>query len=206
MFKEKLNKLLSAELLSNGFEIPTPLQAKCLSKINGGFDVIAIAPDGSGKSMLAVISALQKLNRAMDVPPRALILAATTEKVLAMKEQFEKLTRDIDLHVECAYVEGDIDDQNAAIYSGTDIVVGTPKRLLEIYFSKNLNMNYLKLFIIDDAELMIKHGFQGQVDRLGLSLPKCQHLIFTNELNEKVQKLISKFIVAPQIIEEKPAD
>lgn len=205
MFKEKLNKILAAELLANGYETPTPLQANCISKINGGFDVIGVAPDGSGKTSLTVISTLQKLTRAMDVPPRALILAPTTEKVLAMKEQFDKLTQEIDLHVECAYVEGDIDDQNAAIYSGTDIVIGTPKRLLDIYFSKNLNLNFLKLFVIDDAELMIKHGFQGPIDRIGLSLPKCQHLVFTTELNEKVQKLISKFIIAPKIVEETSA-
>jgi ATP-dependent RNA helicase RhlE len=48
---------------------------------------------------------------------------------------------------------------------------------------------------------MIKNRWQGQIDRLALSLPKCQHLVFTNELNEKIEKLISKFIINPQIIE-----
>ncbi|MGZ4043015.1 MAG: DEAD/DEAH box helicase [Bacteroidia bacterium] len=202
MFNERLNKKLVAELLANGIEAPTPLQLKCIPKINGGFDIIAIAPDGSGKTSTVVISTIQKLTRAVDdPPPRALILAGTTEKVLAMKEQFTLLTKETGLRVECAYEEGKIDEQSGAIYEGTDVVIGTPKRILEIYFSKNLNLNKIKLFVIDDAELMIKHGFQGPIDRLGLSLPKCQHLVFTNELNEKIQKLISKFIIAPQVIE-----
>jgi ATP-dependent RNA helicase RhlE len=59
------------------------------------------------------------------------------------------------------------------------------------------------LFAIDDAEMMIKIAAQGHIDRLALSLPKCQHLIFTDNYNEKVEKLIHKFIVAPQIIEVK---
>lgn len=202
MFSQKLNKKLFAELEAAGLHDPKPLQEKCLSKINGGFDIIAVAPEGSGKTTLGVISILHKLGRAIDEPPRAMILVPTTEKVMATKAIFEQLTQDLDLRVECAYEEGDIDDQNAAIYSEADVVIGTPKRLLDIYFGKNLNLNFLKLFIVDDAELMIKHGFQGPIDRLGLSLPKCQHLVFTNtDLNEKVLKLISKFIVNPQVIE-----
>ena len=73
--------------------------------------------------------------------------------------------------------------------------------MYDIYFNHNLNVNKLKLFIIDDAELMIKNAWQGPVDRLGESIPKCQHLVFTTNLTEKVEKLIHKFIVAPSIIE-----
>jgi ATP-dependent RNA helicase RhlE len=202
MFKEKINKILFAELEKNGLAEPKSLQAKCFSKINGGFDLVVDAPEGSGRSTLIAISTLHKLQRAMDVPPRALILCPTSEKVNSLKAIFDMIGAESDLHVETAVEEGDIDDQNAAIYQGTDIVIGTPKRLLDIYFSKNLNLNYLKLFIIDDAELMIKHRFQGPIDRLGLSLPKCQHLVFASAYDDKVAKLISKFIVNPQFIEE----
>lgn len=201
MFKEKLNKKLFAALEANGITEPKPLQLKCLPKINGGFDVIAIAPDNSGKTNTIVISAIQKLTHAFEDPPRALILAGTMEKVLEMKNLFHVLAKETDLRIKCAYEEGKIDIQSEEIYVGADIVIGTPKRILEIYFSKNLNLNKIKFFAIDDAELMIKHGFQGPIDRIGMSLPKCQHLVFTNNLTDKIQKLISKFIVAPQIIE-----
>ena len=96
-----------------------------------------------------------------------------------------------------------LDSQIEAIYKGTDIVIGTPKRLLDIYFRNNFNLNKIKLFAIDDAEMMIKNAWQGQIDRLGLSLPKCQHLVFTNQLTDRVEKLIEKFIVSPFIIEVK---
>lgn len=72
---------------------------------------------------------------------------------------------------------------------------------MEHYFLWNLNLNKIKLFAIDDTETMPKISAQGEIDRLALSLPKCQHLVFTTELNEKVEKLITKFIIAPQIIE-----
>jgi hypothetical protein len=51
--------------------------------------------------------------------------------------------------------------------------------------------------VIDDAEMIIKNALHGQIDRLALSLPKCQHLVFTNDLTPKIEKLIEKFIIAP---------
>ncbi len=201
MFIEKLNKKLGATLIENGFDTPKELQLKCIAKINSGGDVIAIAPTKSGKSTLAVISVINKLQFALEDAPRAVILVASMEKALLMKQEFELFTRDTDLRVTCVFEEGKLEKQSAEVYEGTDVVIGTAKRVYDIYFNHNLNVNKLKLFIIDDAELMIKNAWQGPVDRLGESIPKCQHLVFTTNLTEKVEKLIHKFIVAPSIIE-----
>lgn len=201
MFKEKLNKKLFAALEAAGLSEPNALQTTCFSKINSGADLIAIAPEDSGRSTLITIVAAHRLQRAIEDAPRALVLVSSMERAKEMASLFETLTKDTDLRVECAYEEGDIDDQNEAIYAGTDLVIGTPKRLLEIYFSKNMNINKLKLFVIDDAEQMIKKSWQGQIDRLGLSLPKCQHLVFTEQYDEKVEKLIHKFMVAPNVVD-----
>ncbi|MBL7920543.1 MAG: DEAD/DEAH box helicase [Bacteroidia bacterium] len=201
MFKEKLNKKLNAALLASGIEEPKELQLKCLPKINSGADVIAVGPAGVGKTTMAVISALHKIPYAFETPPRALILVASKEKGLAMQEQFKLYAKDTDLRVLSIFEEGKMEVQAGDIYEGTDILIGTAKRIMDIYFKQTLNLNKIKLFIIDDAEEMIKNQWQGQIDRLALSLPKCQHLIFTNEFSEKVEKLISKFIIAPHIVE-----
>lgn len=201
MFREKLHKKLSSALLENGFEEPKELQKKCIPKINGGADVIAIGPNGSGKSTTIMMSAIQKLGMAFEDAPRALIIVSDEVKALEMKDQFRMLSKNTDLRAEVAFDGGKIDAQTEAIYFGTDIVIGTAKRVLEIYFRKNFNLNKIKLFVIDDAEMIIKHGLQGQIDRLALSLPKCQHLVFTNDLTPKIEKLIEKFIIAPIVIE-----
>lgn len=201
MFKEKLNKKLNAALLANGIEEPKEMQLKSLAKINGGYDIIGIGPEGSGKTTLSVIAAIHKLQYAFEDPPRALILVANKEKALAMEAQFKLLSADTDLRVVTVTEEGKIDVQTVEIYAGCDLVIGTANRIIDIYFKRTFNLNKIKLFIIDDAQEMIKNRWQGQIDRLALSLPKCQHLVFTNDLNEKVEKLISKFIIAPHIIE-----
>ncbi len=201
MFKEKLNKKLAATLALNGIETPKELQLKCIAKINGGFDIIGIGPLNSGKSTTIVISAIQKLKYAIEIAPRALIVVSDKEKAMAMQEQFMLLKEGTDLRSLCVYEEGKIEKQAEEVQKGIDILIGTPKRIMEHYFLWNLNLNKIKLFAIDDTETMPKISAQGDIDRLALSLPKCQHLVFTTELNEKVEKLIKKFIIAPQIVE-----
>lgn len=201
MFKEKLNKKLANALALNGIETPKELQLKSIAKINGGFDVIGIGPLNSGKTTTIVISAIQKLQYAIETAPRALIVVSDKEQAMAMQEQFKLLTEGTDLRTLCVYEEGKIEKQAEEVQKGIDILIGTPKRIMEHYFLWNLNLNKIKLFAIDDTETMPKISAQGEIDRLALSLPKCQHLVFTTELNEKVEKLITKFIIAPQIIE-----
>lgn len=201
MFSEKLIKPLSSALLESGIEKPLPLQEQLLSKINAGQDVYGIGNDGIGKTTLSVITAINKLKEEFEDAPRALILVAAPEKALAMQEQFMLLGRNTSLRYKLATDGGKIKQQFEDIYFGADVVIGNTKRVMEIYLRYNLNINKLKLFIIDDAEAQVKQALQGHIDRLSQSLPKCQHLVFANELNAKIEKMASTFMINPQVVE-----
>jgi ATP-dependent RNA helicase RhlE len=201
MFKEKLYKKLVTNLVEHQFDTPTPLQAQCLSKINSGADVIVTGPEGSGKSTMIALMAVHKLQWPMVDAPRALILTGDQIQGQKMEEQLKIFTRDTGLRVRSAYEEGNMDHQIVDIYEGTDILIGTTKRIIDLYFMRSLNLNKIKLFAVDEPEAIIKHAWHGQIDRLSLSLPKCQRLVFTRELDPRIEKLISKFMVAPQLVE-----
>ncbi|MFN8115872.1 MAG: DEAD/DEAH box helicase [Bacteroidia bacterium] len=201
MFKEKLNKRLAATLSERGFEEPKLLQLKCIPKINGGLDIIGVGPDGCGKTTTILIGTIQKLVSAFEDAPRALILVPNEERALAMLEQFKQLSGHTDLRAEAVFESGKIDKQTEAIYFGTDVVIATPKRIMEIYIRKNLNITKIKLLVFDDAETLVKENILSYLERLSLSLPKCQHLLFTKELNPKVEKIVDKFLIAPTVIE-----
>jgi len=207
IFKEKLNKYLFNTIAEAGIVEPKKIQEKTIARINGGADVVAVGPDGVGKTTTIVLTTINKLREAFEDAPRAFILVADQDKAEAMKEQFVLLGKHTDLRVRVAHEGGKVDmkagldKQGEDIYMGADVVIGTPKRSFDLYLKQHLNLNKLKTFIIDDAELMIKYSYQGQIDRMIHSLPKCQHLVFTNDYNEKVEKLISKFIVNPAVVE-----
>ncbi len=198
---EKLHKPLAQAFMEAGYSEPKELLSKAVSKINAGSDIYGIGPKNSGKSTVAVVAAIQKLKEAFEDAPRALIIVADKDNALLMKEQFNLLAKKTDLRVVAVFDDAPIHKQFDDIYVGVDVVIGTAKRVMEIYFKQGLNINKLKLFVIDDAELIIKQGLQGQIDRLAQSLPKCQHLIFAEELTPKIERLTEKFIKAPVLIE-----
>lgn len=201
IFKEKLYKGLFEALTLNGMVEPKLIQQKMLARINGGADLIGVGPDGVGKSTLIVMSVINKLRSSFEDAPRALILVGDMDKAIAMKEQFALLAKHTDLRIREAHEGGKIDKQGEDIYMGADIVVGTPKRIFDLYLKQNLNPNELKMFVVDDAELMVKYAYQSQIDRMIHSLPKCQRLVFTNDYNAKVDTLVSKFLINPTVIE-----
>jgi superfamily II DNA/RNA helicase len=86
------------------------------------------------------------------------------------------------------------------VYYGTDIVVGTAKRIMDIYFKYNLNINKLKHVVIDNAEHIVKQGLQGYIDRLAQSLPKCQRIMTCEKLDSKLERIADKILINPIII------
>jgi len=198
---EKLHKPLLEAMAEAGYTEPKELLSKSIARINAGSDVYGIGPKDCGKTTTVVIATIQKLKERWEDAPRALIIVSSKENAIAMKDQFLLLGKNTNLRVACVFEDAPIFKQFDEIYVGVDIVIGTAKRMMEIYFKQGVNINLLKLFIIDDAEMIVKQSLQGQIDRLILSLPKCQHLVFTNELSPKIEKLTEKFIISPATIE-----
>lgn len=201
LFKEKLNKNLFKGLQEHNFSEATELQFAALPKINSGRDVVIVGDNGSGKSLLATVSTINKLNYAFEDAPRALIIVSDNDKAIEMQSYFIKAAQYTDLRVSLATEAGKIEKQTDEIYFGTDVVICTVKRLMEIYIRRIFNLTKLKVFIIDDAELIAKQNVLSHLVRLSLSLPKCQRVIFCNELTEKVEIVSNKFTTAPVVVE-----
>jgi ATP-dependent RNA helicase RhlE len=198
---KKMSKHLANALTENNILEPTVLQQKIISKINSGADLIIESEDNSGKTTALVLTTIHKLKEPFEDAARALIIVPSIDHAIEMENQFKLLSVGTKLRIHTAHEGGKIDKQNEDIYIGADVVIGTPKRIMEIYFRKNINITKVKLFAIDDTELVVKNLHQGYIHRLADSLPKCQHLIFTNVYSERIEAMIEKFMVAPQFIE-----
>jgi ATP-dependent RNA helicase RhlE len=196
----KLNKQLLAAMAEEGYESPKEIQTKTMSRILGGQDIIAVGPQGSGKTTTFVLAVLMKLKYAQD-PPRALILVPDKESVLSLVEKFQKFGKKTDLRIIGIYAGVGMESQREELAEGVDIMIGTPDRVLTLYQKSALNLSKLQLFILDDAELSIKQGFHTPLSQIAESLPKCQHLVFTEVVHEKLQRLTRPILIYPVIIE-----
>ena len=199
--KFKLNKGLSRTLVEEGYLNPKEIQLKTLSRIIGGQDVVAVSPEGSGKTSTYIISVLNRIIRGYDDAPRVLILVPDKEGVEAVLAQFELFKKNDSIQIVGLYVTPGIEAQMNALADGADIVVATPDRARAIYLKLGLNLNKIDLLIVDDAEQMVKLGLQLPVAELANSITKCQHLVFTEVLHAKLHKMIDPFMKLPAIVE-----
>lgn len=201
MINEKLDKQLLESLKENGFTESTELEQICIPRIKSGRDLICIAGKGSGKSTTLVVCVLQRLKSELEDNARAVIVVADKERALEMKNEFSRLGEYTDLRVHTACEDEKIDVQKDKIYMGTDVVIGTAKRLNQIYTLYALNLGAVKIFAIDDAELVIKNLNYLQLDRLARSLPKSQKVVFANSLSEWVERFANEFMNNEEILE-----
>ncbi|MGL1889716.1 MAG: DEAD/DEAH box helicase [Reichenbachiella sp.] len=197
---KKLIPELVSGLKAAGFdENPKDVQRTCISEIKSGKDLLIVAPEGMGKSSTIVISVIQKLKQEFEDVPRAIIVAATKEKAFELEAQFELLGKHTDLRTFTVFDQGIIDYQKDTIYDGVDVLIGTPKRLNELLKMTGVHLSEIKMFVIDDAELITIDKYQ-MIYRLAENVNKSQFLIVANSWNKNFTKLTEGLMISPKII------
>jgi ATP-dependent RNA helicase RhlE len=197
----KLNKQLNTAMADLGFTSPREVQEKTLSRIVGGQDMVIIGPEGCGKTTALVLGVLAKLKFAFELAPRVIIMVPTRDSGEALEEQFRIFGRRLDIRVLGVYAGLGMEGQRELLEEGIDVVIGTPDRIEAMYIKSAINLTQVKSFLLDDADLIVKQGFQTVVKNITESLPKCQHIIFTEIMHEKLQKLADFFMNYPTTIE-----
>jgi ATP-dependent RNA helicase RhlE len=199
--KLKLSKALVTAMTDAGYLTPKEIQAKTMSRILGGQDVLAVGPEGSGKTTTYILGVLMRLKYTKDDAPKVLILVADAARAEAVIEQFVSLSKNRDLNIVGLYGTGGVEAEVNELVLGIDIVVATPTRARAIYLKLGLNLSKLQTFIVDDAQLIIQQGMQLPVCELARSAGKCQHLVFTEVIHEKLTKMTDQFMNFPTVLE-----
>ncbi len=198
---KKINEKLQEALVEIGLTDANELQRDTFSTIKSGADCIIISPKGSGKSTTIVLNVIQQLVCEGEESPRALIIVEDKEKVLEMEELFEKLGSKTDLRVYGVHDKGDLEYDKNYISTGIDVLIGTPNRLSNMFSTAGYNVNRLKMFIIDDADTILKLRHDTKIIRISNSIIKTQRLIFSDYLSERIDLIADKMLVEPFLFE-----
>ncbi|TDQ06897.1 DEAD/DEAH box helicase [Pedobacter metabolipauper] len=199
--KLKLSKQLVTAMTDAGYISAKEIQAKTMSRIIGGQDLIAVAPEGAGKTTNYVLGVLMRLKYGDDEAPKVLILVPDKERALAVIEEFLLLSKNRNLRIIGLYGTGGMETEVNDLSDGVDIVVALPTRARAVYLKLGLNLSKLQMFIVDDAEQIVKQGMQLPVCELARSAGKCQHLVFTTVVHEKLNNMIDQFMNFPTTLE-----
>ncbi|RWU10074.1 DEAD/DEAH box helicase [Pedobacter chitinilyticus] len=197
----KLSKPLVSTMSALGHLSAKEMQLKTMSRILGGQDIIAIGPEGSGKTTTYVLATLMRLKTGGGDAPRALILVPSKEKVLEVLEYFNQLNKNSTFNIVGIHADQSIDEQVEELTDGVDIVVAIPSRARAIYLKLGLNTNKIQMMVVDDAADMVKQGLQLPINELANSIQKCQHLVFTEVMHDRLDKMIADFMFMPTTIE-----
>ncbi|MEM6326788.1 MAG: DEAD/DEAH box helicase, partial [Bacteroidota bacterium] len=185
---------------------PTPVQAAALPFALDGIDVIGVAQTGTGKTAAFVLPILDYLvkeplggrKRAV----RALIVTPTRE--LALQIDASVLTYGTHTGLRSATVYGGVGKgkQKSALKSGVDIVVATPGRLLDLHGEGVLDLSWVDILVLDEADRMLDMGFLRDVKKIVAAVPEDrQTLLFSATMPSEIQSLAKTVLYRPETVE-----
>ncbi len=194
---KKINSNLQQALIESGLTEANPMQQDTFSTLKSGADCVIISPEKTGKSTTIVLNVIQQLVAEGEESPRALIIVEDKEKVLAMETLFEVLGKYTNLRVYGVHDKGDMEYDKNYISTGIDVLIGTPNKLSEMFTTAGYNVNRLKMFILDDAEPILRLRHETKIMRISNSINKTQRLIFADQLTERIEILAEKMLTEP---------
>ena len=195
--KPLLNALADLEYLQ-----PTPIQEKAFPVITSGRDVVGIAQTGTGKTFAYLLPILRQLSYSEQKHPRVLIVVPTRELVLQIVSEIKKLATYMSgLRYEGIYGGTNMNTQKQLVYNGTDILVATPGRLVDLTLTGILRLKSIQKLVIDEVDQMLGLGFRQQLNTFLETLPaKRQNILFSATMSEEIEGLVNTYFDAPQQI------
>lgn len=199
----KLSSKLQKELQKNNYLKPTPIQEKVIPLVLKGFDVMAQAQTGTGKSASFVLPILELFSQNFYEGKRkikALVLAPTRELTLQIAQTFETFSKTLQPKVKIVSVIGGegISEQIYGIQKGCDIIVATSGRFLEVLSKNQMSLKNLEFLVLDEADKMLNLGFSQELDAILEAIPtKRQNLLFSATYPQKIRDIISRVTTNP---------
>lgn len=198
---KKINTALQQALVAQGLTEANELQQETFSTIKSGVDAVIQSPERSGKSTTIALNVIQRLDKPFQLSPRALIICLDKAKVLEMVEIFDSLNKFNQLRVYYVHDKTNLDEDKNQISLGIDVLIGTPNQLTAMFGSAGFDVNQLKLFVLDDADLIFKNRYEPKILRLSESIEKVQRLFFCSQITERTEMIAENIMIEPLFFE-----
>jgi ATP-dependent RNA helicase DeaD len=198
-----LRSLHAAEYLA-----PTPVQAGVIPRALEGVDVMAQARTGTGKTAAFAIPILEKieLNR-KSAEPQALVLVPTRELAVQVRDEIVKLAAGRTVNVVALYGGKPIRKQTLDLQRGSDVIVGTPGRVLDHMGRGTLRLGSLRISVLDEADRMLDIGFRPDIERILRHCPASrQSLLLSATIAPPVKRLAERYMHDPESLDFSPTD
>ena len=184
-----------------GYETPSPIQAQVIPFMLLGKDVLGQAQTGTGKTAAFALPILSRIDlRQKD--PQVLVLAPTRELAIQVAEAFQRYAAHMKgFHVLPIYGGQDYSTQLRQLKRGAHVVVGTPGRVMDHMRKGTLNLDSLKVLVLDEADEMLRMGFIDDVEWVLEQTPDdIQIALFSATMPSVIRKIAQEYLTNPEQI------
>ncbi len=185
-----------------GYTEPTPIQREAIPVVMTGADLIGCAETGTGKTAAFLLPIIQRLMETKRPGVRVLVIAPTRELALQIEASYRELAPK--KSPRCATLIGGtgMERQREALRTGAQVVIATPGRLLDHLERKALNLTYVEVLVLDEADRMLDMGFWPSIKRVLNLLPaKRQTLLFSATMSPAIEEIARSNMHKPQMVE-----
>jgi ATP-dependent RNA helicase RhlE len=197
-------------LTKENYTTPTPIQEQAIPAVLAGRDILGCAQTGTGKTAAFALPIIQLLNEQQSKPNaqrriRSLILTPTRELALQIDENIKAYSQFTDIR--CSAIVGGVSQkaQERALNHGADIIIATPGRLMDLMNQKHIDLQYVSILVLDEADRMLDMGFIQAVKKIISKMPsKRQTLFFSATMPPEISNLVKTLLVNPVKIEITP--
>lgn len=204
LFSEiNLKKEIQKAIIDLGFTEPTPIQKETIPfLIEKEQDLIALAQTGTGKTAAFGLPIIEKVDVKKNLP-QAIILCPTRELCLQITKDFESFSKYVkDLKITAVYGGANIQSQIRSLSSGSQIIVGTPGRVIDLIKRKKLLLKHIESVVLDEADEMLNMGFKDDLDTILAETPEeKQTLLFSATMPKEVMRISQNYMLNPKKIE-----
>src|ERR1700754_4069765 len=197
-------------LKTEGYTTPTPIQEQSIPIILQQRDLLGCAQTGTGKTAAFAIPILQllyndRLQHKEQKTIKALILTPTRELAIQIDESFAAYGRHTGLKHLVIFGGVSQNPQVDTLRRGIDILVATPGRLLDLMNQRYVNLEHIKMLVLDEADRMLDMGFVNDVKKIIARVPaKRQTLFFSATMPNEIQQLANSILNNPEKVEVTP--
>ena len=192
-----------AAVASLGYEEPTPVQERAIPLVLEGHDIIAAAKTGTGKTAAFSLPSMDKLGHAKgERGPLMLVVTPTRELAAQIAEVCEAVAKST--HHRVLSVVGGVsyNPQISALKRGTDVLIATPGRLIDLMEQKAAHLDRVEVLVLDEADRMLDMGFLPSVKKIVAATPKTrQTLLFSATIDRSIEGVAGTFLHDPEVVE-----
>jgi len=210
LFEEMgLPQSLARKLAANGITEPTPIQTHAIPHALDGHDVMGLAQTGTGKTMAFGLPLVTRLMEAPGRPDpksvRSLILAPTRELAGQIRDALMTLVKDSPVKIGLVVGGASINPQINRLARGTDILVATPGRLLDLIDRRALRLDTTEFLVLDEADQMLDLGFIHALRRIAGLLPAGrQTMLFSATMPKQMEEIAASYLKTPRRVQVSP--